>query len=56
MATSLMNDTTYAYTVASELAQVADILFIHEDSDLKETREALLLNENEVSDMTKTEN
>lgn len=53
MATSLMNDTTYAYTIAYELAEVANILFIHEDSDLKDGREALLLNENEVNDITK---
>ncbi len=52
MATSLMNDTTYAYTIASELAEVANTLFIHEDHDLKEGREALILNETEVDDMT----
>ena len=52
MATSLMNDTTYAYTIASELAEVANTLFVHEDSDLKEGREALILNETEVDDMT----
>lgn len=56
MATSLMNDTTYAYTIAFELAEVANILFIHEDDDLKEGREALLLNENEVSDMANNPN
>lgn len=56
MATSLMNDTTYAYTIAFELAEVANILFIHEDDDLKEGREALLLNENEVDDMANNPN
>lgn len=52
MATSLMNDTTYANTISTELTEVANILFIHEDSELKEGREALLLDENEVNDMT----
>ena len=51
MATSLMNDTTYAHTIASELAEVANTFFIHEDSDLKEGREALILSETEVDDM-----
>lgn len=35
MATSLMNDTIYAATIASELAEVAHTLFIHEDSETK---------------------
>jgi len=52
MATSLMNDTTYAFTIASELAKVAHILFIHEEKELKEGREALILDENEVTDLT----
>jgi phosphate:Na+ symporter len=52
MATSLMNDTTYAYTISSELSEVAHTLFVHEDSTLKEGREALLLNENEVNEIT----
>ncbi|MDD3342609.1 MAG: Na/Pi symporter [Sulfurospirillaceae bacterium] len=51
MATSLMNDTTYAYTIATELAEVAHTLFVHEDTTLKEGREALLLNEQEVDEM-----
>jgi len=52
MATSLMNDTTYAYTIASELAEVANILFIHHEKEGKEEREALLLNDLEVQDLT----
>ncbi len=52
MATSLMNDTTYAFTIASELAKVANILFIHEEKEFKEGREALILNESEVIDLT----
>lgn len=52
MATSLMNDTTYAYTISSQLSQVAHALFVHQDSELKEGREALILNENDVNDIT----
>jgi len=52
MATSLMNDTTYAYTIAEELSEVAHALFIHEDSELKEGREALILDDNDVDDIT----
>lgn len=52
MATSLMNDTTYAFTIASELTKVAHVLFIHADTEFSEGREALILNENEVTDLT----
>lgn len=52
MATSLMNDTTYAYTIASELAEVANILFVHREKEGRENREALILDENEVQDLT----
>lgn len=52
MATSLMNDTTYAYTISSQLSEVAHALFVHQDSELKEGREALILNENDVNDIT----
>ena len=54
MATSLMNDTVYAATIASELTEVAHTLFIHEDSALKDGREALILDENDVDDLTNT--
>ena len=54
MATSLMNDTAYAYTIATELAEVAHTLFVHENSTHKEGREALLLDENEVNEMANT--
>lgn len=53
MATSLMNDTTYASTISSQLAEVANILFIHNQKEGKEDREALLLSDNEVQDLTK---
>ena len=52
MATSLMNDTTYAFTIASELTKVAHTLFIHADTELSEGREALILDETEVTDLT----
>ena len=52
MATSLMNDATYAYTIADELAEVANTLFIHHQHERKEEREALILSENEVQDLT----
>lgn len=52
MATSLMNDTTYAYTIASELTKVAHTLFIHATTETKEEHEALILNETEVTDLT----
>jgi phosphate:Na+ symporter len=52
MATSLMNDATYAYTIADELAEVANTLFIHHQHEGKEEREALILSENEVQDLS----
>ncbi len=48
MATSLMNDTTYAYTIATELTKAAQLLFVHEEKGLKARREALILNESEA--------
>lgn len=54
MATSLMNDTTYAYTIASELTKVAHTLFVHTNTETKEGSEALILNETEVTDLTRT--
>jgi phosphate:Na+ symporter len=44
-----MNDTTYAYTIASELSKAAQLLFVHEKKELKEGREALILTETEAS-------
>jgi phosphate:Na+ symporter len=54
MATSLMNDTSYAYTIASELSKVAHILFMHSSTHVENSSEALILNETEVSDLTHT--
>lgn len=52
MATSLMNDTTYAFTIVSELTKVAHTLFIHADNTTQEGREALILNEADITDIT----
>lgn len=52
MATSLMNDTSYAYTIASELSKVAHILFVHSSQNAQASSEALILNETEVGDLT----
>ena len=51
MATSLMNDTTYAYTIVTELTKVAQTLFVHTNTEGTHSKEALLLNENELSSM-----
>ncbi|AFL69275.1 Na/Pi cotransporter family protein [Sulfurospirillum barnesii] len=48
MATSLMNDTSYAYTIASELSKAAQLLFVHEKKGVQEGREALILTETEA--------
>ena len=52
MATSLMNDTAYAYTIASELTKVAQTLFVHTDENRQEVHDALMLNETELSELT----
>ena len=36
MATSLMNDSAYAYDIHSNLITMAEIIFVHKDSDLKD--------------------
>ena len=38
MATSLMNDATYAYDVAKNLVQMGEVLFATGDTALKELR------------------
>jgi phosphate:Na+ symporter len=34
MATSLMNDTTYAYNISKNLIEMAQLLFVHKNSTL----------------------
>ncbi|MDD3324429.1 MAG: Na/Pi symporter [Sulfurospirillaceae bacterium] len=52
MATSLMNDTTYAFNIASQLTEVASTLFVHQDKNLREEREALILNNADIAKMS----
>ncbi|MCU7807941.1 MAG: Na/Pi symporter [Candidatus Thiodiazotropha sp. (ex Semelilucina semeliformis)] len=55
MATSLMNDSAYAYDVADNLIQMARILFAPSERELREVENELLLNEEEIGELLKAE-
>ncbi|MDR2099591.1 MAG: hypothetical protein LBP40_02030, partial [Campylobacteraceae bacterium] len=48
MGSSLMNDNTYALDISSSLIEAAKILFIHKNSEQKETMQSVLLQSNEI--------
>jgi len=53
MATSLMNDSDYAYNISQKLIAMAEILFIDIKSDLKKLNEEISINDEEVEELTK---
>jgi len=48
MATSLMNDSDYAYSISQKLIKMAEVIFIDIDSDLKKLNEELAITDEEV--------
>ena len=48
MATSLMNDSVYAYNISNKLCNMAEILFIDKNSDLKKVQDAVQITQSEV--------
>jgi len=48
MATSLMNDSDYAYSISQNLINMAEVIFIDIDSDLKKLNEELAITDEEV--------
>ncbi|KYJ87565.1 Na/Pi cotransporter family protein [Sulfurovum riftiae] len=56
MATSLMNDSTYAYNISTNLIAMAEIIFVDENNDLKELgTDTMVLNEEDVKTILKEE-
>ena len=55
MATSLMNDTSYAYDVIRKLLQMGEILFATGDLEMKAIERSLVLDETEVQEIIKSE-
>ncbi len=53
MATSLMNDSAYAYDISKNLIAMAGILFIDNDSDTKAIREDMLISDEDVDTILK---
>lgn len=53
MATSLMNDSAYAYDVAKNLIQMGETLFATGDQELKEAERSLALDEDELAEVMK---
>ncbi|MEJ2621058.1 MAG: Na/Pi symporter [Candidatus Thiodiazotropha sp.] len=54
MATSLMNDSAYAYDVANNLINMVRILFAPVDQESRDAESALILNEEEISEILNT--
>jgi len=48
MATSLMNDSVYAYNISNKLCNMAEILFIDKNSDLMKVQDAVQITQSEV--------
>jgi len=48
MATSLMNDSTYAYEISKNLIAMTEVIFIEEDSDLKNLGTDMLMSDEDV--------
>jgi phosphate:Na+ symporter len=55
MATSLMNDSAYAYDVADNLIQMGRILFVAQGHDPQDVESELLLNDDEMSELIEEE-
>jgi phosphate:Na+ symporter len=55
MATSLMNDSAYAYDVTKNLVRMGEVLFESTDEDMKEAGRAIMLNDEEVEEMIERE-
>jgi len=53
MATSLMNDSDYAYNISQKLIAMAEILFIDLRSDLKKLNEEMSVSDEEVEELMK---
>ncbi|HHH37971.1 MAG TPA: Na/Pi cotransporter family protein [Sedimenticola sp.] len=51
MATSLMNDSAYAYDVAKNLVQMGEVLFASGDAALKEAERSIVLDPDEVDEV-----
>jgi len=55
MATSLMNDTSYAHNVIKNLLQMGEILFATGDLDMKAVERSLVLDENEMQEILESQ-
>ena len=51
MATSLMNDSVYAYNISNKLANMAEILFIDKHSDLNQFHDELTIEQNDIDEI-----
>ena len=49
MATSLMNDSTYSYGIATSLIKMAEIMFISRDIDIHSIRENILISDEDIN-------
>jgi len=55
MATSLMNDSNYAYDISKNLIEMSEVLFLKEESGNREFRDELLITEEDVEEFITSE-
>lgn len=55
MATSLMNDSSYAFDVSDKLIKMGEILFAEGDLDMREAERSLALDDNEMKEILATQ-
>ncbi len=49
MATSLMNDSAYAYDISTNLVKMAEIIFVHTDANIDNITKDILMNEEDIN-------
>jgi len=48
MATSLMNDSAYAYNISKNFIAMAEVIFIDASSDIKDIAEEMMISDEDV--------
>ena len=48
MATSLMNDSAYAYNISKHFIAMAEVIFIDSSSDIKNIAEEMMINDEDI--------
>jgi len=55
MATSLMNDSTYAYNICKNLITMSEILFLPKTGDSSKIENEIIVNEDDIAELLKVQ-